>query len=208
MEEQINLLFTQWQKRNIEGSFCAQGAQALDLVLSMIPPLASVGFSGSQTLEEMGLIRALEARGQKVYNQMAPGLSPEQRMEVRRQSIQADYYLTSANAVSLRGELVFFSAWGHRTAGIAMARHVIVVCGINKITADLGQALARAREYATPLNCRRLEWNSACVKDGICRKEICLLPEFKRMCAQLFVIEAEMSLGRLKVVMVGESLGF
>jgi hypothetical protein len=110
--------------------------------------------------------------------------------------------------VSEKGELVFFSAYGNRTAGISYARNVIVVCGINKLTKDLEAALNRARQYATPLNCKRLNWNTPCFQDGICRKEICLFPEYKRMCCQILIIEAEVVADRLKVIFVGEDLGF
>jgi len=106
------------------------------------------------------------------------------------------------------GELVFFSGYGNRTAGISYAKNVVVVCGINKITPNLEEALKRAREYATPLNCQRLNWNSACLADGICRREICLFPEYKRMCCQVLIIEAEVTPERMRVILVGENLGF
>jgi len=197
-----------WQKRNILGNFYENKEQAQVEMLKIIPGSASVGISGSQTLEQLGIVKRLESRGNKVFNQYKAGISREENLELRRQSIQADYYLASANAISQKGELVFFSAYGNRTAGISFAKNVIIVCGINKLTPNLEEALKRAREYATPLNCKRLNWNSACVKDGICRKEICLFPENKRMCCQILIIEAEVTPDRLRVILVGENLGF
>jgi acyl-CoA hydrolase len=129
-------------------------------------------------------------------------------LELRRQGAQADYYLASANAISEKGELVFFSAYGNRTAGIAYAKNIIIVAGINKIVPTLEEAVKRAREYATPLNSKRLNWAAPCLADGICRKEICFAPEYKRMCCQILVIEAEVTLGRLRVILIGEKLGF
>jgi hypothetical protein len=104
--------------------------------------------------------------------------------------------------------MVFFSAYGHRTSGIANADNLIVACGLNKITPDLDAALKRSREYAAVLNCKRLDWKSACLKDGICHKDICLSPDYKKMCCQVLIIEGEINPERVKVIIVGETLGF
>ena len=208
MDEKIVNLIKNWQKRNILGIYCDSKVQAADKILEIITPSASVGISGSQTLEQLGIVKRLEARGNKVFNQYKAGISRDENLELRRQGAQADYYLASANAISLKGELVFYSGYGNRTAGISYAKNLIVVCGINKLTPNVDEALKRAREYATPLNCKRLNWSTPCFKDGICRKEICLFPEYKRMCCQVLIIEAEVTADRLKVVLVGEELGF
>jgi len=197
-----------WQKRNISGFYCQNKEQAAAKILELIPSNSSVGISGSQTLGQLGIVKQLEERGNKIFNQYKPGINRQESLELRNQGAQAEFYLASANALSEKGELVFFSAYGNRTAGIAQAAKVIIVCGINKITPDLNAALVRAREYATPLNCKRLNWNTPCFADGICRKEVCLFPEYKRMCCQVLIIEAEVNPQRLKVILVGEKLGF
>lgn len=208
MDTRINSLISNWQKRNIAGIYCGNKAEAADKILEIIPQGAGIGFSGSQTLEQVGVMARLDSRGNKVFNPYRAGISREESLELRRLGAQADFYLASANAVSLKGELVFFSGYGNRIAGISYAKKVIVVCGVNKLTADIEEAIKRAREYATPLNCKRLNWNTPCFKDGICRSQICLFPEYKRMCCQILIIEAEVTPDRLKVILVGESLGF
>ncbi len=208
MEQRIDHLIKNWQRRNITGLYCENKAQAADKILEIIPQTASIGISGSVTLDQLGIVKRLEGRGNQVFNQYKPGISREENLELRKKGSLADYYLTSANALSEKGELVFFSGYGNRPAGISYAKNVIVVCGINKITPNLEEAIKRAREYATPLNCKRLNWNTPCFKDGICRKEICLFPEYKRMCCQILIIEAEVTADRLKVILVGENLGF
>jgi L-lactate utilization protein LutB len=208
MDEKIENLLKNWQKHNIQGFYCADKNEAIDKILEIIPVSSSIGISGSQTLDQLGIVRRLETRGNKVFNQYKPDITREENLELRRRGAQADYYLASANAISQKGELVFFSGYGNRIAGISYAKNVIVVCGINKITPSLDEAVKRAREYATPLNCKRLNWNTPCFKDGICRKEICFFPEYKRMCCQILILEAEVMQNRLKVILVGESLGF
>ncbi|MBM3250220.1 MAG: lactate utilization protein [Candidatus Omnitrophica bacterium] len=208
MEAMFEELIRLWKKRNIAGFSCADRESARQKILEMIPQNATIGFSGSVTLDELGIIRELASRGNQVFNPYLESLSREEGLEVRRRATQADYYLASANAVSQKGELVFFSGLGNRTAGVAYAKNLIVVCGINKLTPDLDSALKRAREYATPLNCKRLKWNTPCLADGICRKEICLFPEYRRMCCQILILEADALPDRMKVLLVEESLGF
>ncbi len=196
------------KKRNINAVYCSNKEEASQRILEFIPQDASIGFSGSQTLNDIGIIKALKSRGNPVFDPYAEGISRGESLRIRRQATAADFYLASPNAVSRKGEMVFFSAYGNRISGISYAEKVILVCGVNKITATLEEALKRSREYATPLNCKRLNWESACFKDGICRKEICFAPEYKRMCCQILILEAEVNPERVKVVLVGESLGF
>ena len=208
MDKKIEGLLKNWQKRNIQGIYCENKEEAVSKILSLVPVSSSVGISGSVTLDQLVIIKALESRGNKVFNQYQQGLSREESLKLRREGSSADYYLTGVNAISQKGELVFFSTFGNRTAGISYAKNVIVVSGINKITPDITSALKRAREYATPLNCKRLNYNTPCFAQGLCQEDICLFPEYKRMCCQILIIEAEVTPDRLKVILVDESLGF
>ena len=208
MDKRAENLIKNWQKRNILGLYTQNKEEAANKILEIIPVSDTIGFSGSVTLEQLGIVKRLEARGNKAFNPYKASMHREESLELRRQGVSADYYLASPNAISEKGELVFFSAYGNRSAGISYARNVILVAGINKITPNIQEALKRAREYATPLNCKRLDWNTPCFKDGICRQEICLFPEYKRMCCQILIIEAEVTPDRLKVILLGENLGF
>lgn len=208
MDKKIADLFENLRKRNISGFYCDDNKQAADKILEIIPVSSSIGISGSLTLDQIAVVKRLSARGNKFFDQYKTGISREESLDLRRQGAQADYYLASANAISEAGELVFFSAYGNRTAGISYGKNVIVVCGTNKLVKDIDTALKRAREYAAPLNCKRLNWNSPCFKDGLCRKEICFPPDYKRMCCQILIIEGEVLPDRLRMVLVGEELGF
>ena len=208
MDRDIEGLIALWQKRNICGVYCNTQQDAREKILEFIPSEASIGFSGSVTLTQLGIIKQLETRGHKIYDPYKPGLSRDESLKVRKSGAQADYYLASPNAISQKGELVFLSAYNNRIVGISSASKVLIVSGINKITADLETAIKRAREVAAPLNSKRLNWNSPCFKDGICHNEICNFPEYKRMCCQLLIIEAEIVPDRLTVVLVGEDLGY
>jgi hypothetical protein len=204
----IQELLKNLERRNMEAFYCPTRDEAHKKILEYIPESSSVGFCGSQTLEQLEIIEMLQSRGNNVLNQYDPNLSRDESMRIRKLSIQADHYLCSANAVSMTGEMVFFSAYGHRIAGVAAANHVIVVCGINKIVETREAAVKRAREYATPLNVKRLHWDTACAKDGICHADICFPPDYNRMCCQVLVVEAEVDPERMTVILIGEPLGF
>lgn len=191
MDKKIKDLLSSWQKHNIEGFYCPERQEALTQIFKLIPVSASIGVSGSVTLEELKIAELLEQRGNTVFNQAKKGLSREESMECRRKGAQADFYLTSANALALSGEMVFLSAWGQRIAGIANAKNVLVICGTNKISDDLQSAIKRAREYVTPLNYKRLNWDPA-----------------RQMECQTLVIKGEAAPGRLKVILINEKLGF
>ncbi len=208
MDKKIEALIANWQKRNILGEYCANKEESVERVLEAIPADGRVGFSGSVTLDQLGIIRRLEERGNKVFNPYKNGISREESLTLRRQGAQAQFYLASANAISEKGELVFLSAYGNRASGISYAQHVIIVAGINKITVNLSEAIKRAREYVAPLNCKRLNFHTPCFADGVCRQDVCLFPEYNRMCCQTLIIEAEIAPGRLEVILVGENLGF
>lgn len=208
MEKRIADLIVNLKRRNIDGIYVDSKDEARERIKQLILKSATVGISGSKTLDELGIVALLGVSGYEVFNQYKPGISREQSLQMRNLGCLADYFLTSCNAISEGGEMVFFSGYGHRTSGIANADNVIVVCGLNKIVPNLGQALKRSREYATVLNCKRLDWKSACLADGLCHQDICLAPEYKRMCCQVLIIESEINPERIKVIIVGENLGF
>lgn len=201
-------LIANLNKRNIVGMYCEDKDAAHKKILEFVSESATVGFSGSQTLEQLEVIEMLESRGNLIYNQYDPQLSRDESMKIRKQGTMADFYLTSANAVSRQGELFFLTAYGHRSAGIADAKNVIVVIGRNKIAETAAAAMERARKVATPKNCQRLKWDTPCAVDGVCRSDVCFAPQYVRMCCQWLIIESEMNPDRLTVLIVGEDLGF
>jgi len=207
MDNRLTHLISRWQKRNISGFVCPDKKRAQELLLRLIPQSASVGVSGSQTLQQLEVIETLGARGNRVFDP-AKAKDKEESLRTRRQGTQADYYLASPNAIAETGELVFFSAYGNRIAGVTYADKAVIIAGINKLAPTLEEALKRARELATPLNCKRLQWNTPCLADGKCKQEICSYPDYKRMCCQVLIVEAEALENRMSVILVEEGLGF
>jgi acyl-CoA hydrolase len=208
MNARVQELLDNLKRRNMEALYCQNGDEVHARIMERIPESATVGFCGSQTLEQLEIVEMLQSRGNNVLNQYDPQLSRDESMRIRKLSIQADCYLCSANAVSMAGELVFLSAYGHRIAGITAANRVIVVVGSNKVVATREAAIKRAREVAAPINVKRLHWDTPCAKDGICHEDICFSPDYIRMCCQMLVLESEVDPERMTVIIAKEELGF
>jgi len=196
-------------KRNgMQASFCDSSDEAKRIVLDMIPEKATVGMAGSVTLKQVGITDELVRGKWTVYNQYLPQLTKEESLKIRKQGTLADYFLSGTNAVTLNGELVNLSGMGNKTAGLAYAKKVIIVAGVNKIVKDVHQGINRARDLAAPMNAKRLNFKTPCRETGLCDYPACRPPDYNRMCNQLLIIEGETEKGRITVFLVGEELGF
>ncbi|MBI5159688.1 lactate utilization protein [Candidatus Micrarchaeota archaeon] len=208
----VEKLSCAFEKRQIEFFFCANKAEANAKIFSLIEGNSSVGWSGSQTLVELGVLDGLrESAGEKklVVFDRDNALNSVERARLSREGANADYFLASANAVVEDGRLLVASAFGNRIAGVAFAKKkTIVVVGRNKLVRSLDDAFKRLRSVATPLNCKRLNWDNTPCFSGKCNEEKCCAPEFKRMCGQVLITEFECVKGRMAVILVDEELGF
>lgn len=131
-------------------------------------------------------------------------LSPEARLERLRQSLLVDLYITGTNAVTEAGQLVNLDMIGNRVGGIAFGpKYVVVLVGRNKIVPDLDAAMRRVRNYAAPLNARRLGQTTPCSKTSYCQD--CKSPD--RICNVWTITEKSYPKHRVKVVLINEDLG-
>ncbi len=66
-------------------------------------------------------------------------------------------FLSSTNAVTMKGTLINIDGFGNRVASMMFGpQTTIIVCGYNKIVDDVDQGLARIWNYAGPINYKRL----------------------------------------------------
>jgi hypothetical protein len=145
------------ERNGFEVEYYPTAEEALAGVLGMVPDGAKVGFGGSVTLREMGLVEALEKRDVELADHWvarAAGASNEEVMAVRRAQVNSDVFITSTNAVTETGELVNIDGTGQRVAGMIFGpKRVIVVAGVNKVTGDPDE-----REEASPEDAVRGDW--------------------------------------------------
>jgi hypothetical protein len=193
------------QKHGFATIYSPNRSEAKEEVLKLIPESASIGLGGSMTLREMGLPQHLVEHGHTTFDHWKPELAPDQVMEARRAQLTCDVFLTSANAITLGGEIVSTDGIGNRVSAMTFGpRKVIIVAGANKIVKDLPSALRRAKEIAAPLSLRETGLPIPCVQTGVCAD--CDSP--LRMCRATVILERKPLNTETTVVIVGEELGF
>ena len=191
------------KKRGFEAYYVSTAEEAREKALEIIPENSVVSWGGSITIDGIGLKQAVIDRGCKVINR-DEAESPEERVELMRKALTCDVFLMSANAISEDGQLVNIDGNGNRVAALCYGpKEVIVVAGMNKVAGNLEEAYARARKFAAPVNAQRFNLATPCGKTGLCAD--CLSPEC--ICSQI-VVTRRSSGGRIKVILVGEELGF
>ena len=191
-------------KRNMEGYYCATKEEALAKALELIPETDVVAWGGSVTIDEIGLLAAVKARNPVIDRDTAATM--EEKVELMRKGLTCDTFLMSTNAMSEDGILVNIDGNGNRVASLIFGpKQVVIIAGVNKIAKDLDSAIARVRSNAAPINAQRFAGISTpCAKTGVCSN--CNAHDC--MCCQVVVTRHSRQAGRIKIILVGENLGF
>jgi hypothetical protein len=173
----------------------ATAAEAKEIVLALIPEGAQVHHGASQSLEESGIIDAVNTSGR--YEHVRPKLMGMDRKtqgdEIRRLGAAPDVMLGSVHAVTETGSLITASMGGSQLGPYASgAGRVILVVGTQKIVSDLEEGLRRIDEYAYPLEDARAQ----------------LAYGIRSAVNKVLIINREVVPGRITVVFVDEVLGF
>ena len=189
-------------KRGFEAYYVSTAEEAKAKALELIPEGSVVSWGGSVTVDAIGLKEAVIEKFSVINRDAAA--TPEERMALMRQALTSDVFLMSSNAITEDGQLVNIDGNGNRVAALCFGpKEVIVVAGMNKVVCSLDDAWERARNYAAPVNAQRFDLSTPCGKTGMCAD--CKNPS--SICAH-FVITRMGKNGRIKVILVGEELGF
>ena len=198
------ILVKNLKNRHFDAYYCSTKEEALQMALSLIPQGNSVGWGGSMTCQQIGLLDAVRAGEYRVFDRDTCKTA-EEREELMRQTLLCDTFLTSANAISLDGQMVNIDGNGNRVAAIVYGpKQVIVVAGMNKVEDSLDAAINRARTVAAPMNQMRFGHPNPCTATGSCadcKSETCI-------CNHILVTRHCRPVGKIKFVLVGEDLGF
>ncbi len=182
--------------RGIEVAVVNSRQDALGAIKQIIPSGASVMNGSSTTLKEIGFIDFLKSTQhswENLHDEIMGETDPEKQAKLRRQSVTADYFLASVNAIAETGELVAVGASGSRVGAFPFAAgKLILVSGVNKIVPTLKDAMQRIREYVYPLENERAK--KAYGMESTIGKWV--------------IIEREIMPGRITLILVKEKLGF
>ena len=199
-----NTIIKNMAKKNLEGYYCATSAEAVEKALSLMPEGSSVTWGGSMTLTECGLMDALKTANYEIIDRDT-AKTPEEARAMYGKQVMADYFLMSTNAITMDGELVNIDGRSNRVSCLCWGPQiVIIIAGMNKVALDVESALKRVRNFAAPPNAVRLNKNTPCAQTGKCAD--CYSPDC--ICSQIVITRRSSTPNRIKVILVGEELGY
>ena len=134
---------------------------------------------------------------------------PAEKRQLMRKGLLADTFIAGVNGISRDGWLVNIdgtgNGTGNRVAAITFGpENVILVAGVNKIENTVTEAMDRARNVAAPLNVKRLNIPNPCLKAGKCMD----CKSATTICAHFVEHRFCKPAGRIKVILIGEKLGY
>lgn len=192
-------------KNNMQAYYVETKEQVIDKIKELTKEGDTVTCGGSQTLFEAGVIEHLRSGRYNYLDRYEPGLSSEQITEIFRKAFSADVYICSSNAVTEKGELYNVDGSSNRVSAMVFGpKSVIVVAGLNKIVKNLDEAVQRVRNVAAPMNAVRLHRNTPCVHTGSCMD----CSSESRICCNYVTMARQIIKDRVKVIIVGEELGY
>ena len=199
-----NTIIKNLEKRNCEGYYCATSAEAVEKALSLMPEGSSITWGGSMSVIECGLMAAVKNGKYEIIDRDT-AKTPEEVREMFARQVMADYYLMSTNAITIDGELVNIDGRANRVACLCWGpQNVIIIAGMNKVVSTVEEGVTRTRNFAAPPNTVRLNKNTPCAQTGKCGD--CYSPEC--ICSQIVVTRRSGVPKRIKVILVGEELGY
>ena len=192
------------ERRNMEGYYFETVEEAVEKAMSMIKEEDTVGWGGSTTIDQTGIKKLLEEKNITVYDRDKE-TDPKEKVKMMKKALTSDVFLTSANAITMDGELLNIDGNGNRVAAFCYGPDsVIVIAGMNKIVTDLDVALKKVRLDATVPNTFRTNSKTPCHFTGKCTE--CTMND--TLCGQILVTRFCKPQNKIKVILVGQSLGF
>lgn len=201
------------QRNNMQAQYVPCKEEAAARVAALLRPGDTVAVGGSATLEQTGVLALLRSGAYCFIDRYEQGLTETQREERLRAAFDADAFLCSANAITKSGEIYQVDGLSNRIAPLVYGPgSVVIVAGVNKLVQDLEQAAERVRTVAAPAIVKKWGRDAPCARLGrcvACGKEMgagCMCDA--RRCCNFLVLGRQRVPGRIKVLLVGEPLGF
>ena len=230
-------------KRHVEASLVSEKEEVYSYISKFIeerPYINSIAFSDGATLYQLELfnwvrktypdkdinqpLQRSRTGHYAVYGENPPGPTnfPFEEWKERtdkwqencRRSLTADLLIISANAITMKGEVVSIDGLGNRVSGMLFGpKHVICIVGRNKIYPDSDTALTMIHHRVVPLTyLRHINKHHAsfqdvpCVKLGQC---VNCMHEYSS-CRDVVVMRGQIKQhkDRFHLLMVNQDLGF
>ena len=194
------------ESRNMEAYYVKTKEEAVKKALELIPKGSTINMGGSASVRECGLIDAV-CSDDYVFYDRDKAATVEERHEIALKAFTSDWFLGSVNAMSEDGVFINIDGNANRVAAYAFGpKNVLLIVGMNKVVNDVEDGIKRVRNFASPPNTLRLGLKTPCSMTGRCGDcygDTCI-------CSQIVVTRRQSAAmrGRIKIILVGESLGY
>lgn len=203
-ENLANQLIPNLRKRHFEAHYCPTEVNVLEKVLSYLTDDSTIAWGGSESLKDIGLMSFLKNSHYHLFDRDL-AKTPEEKQKQYTQAVNADFFFMSTNAITLDGQLVNIDGTGNRLSCLLYGpKNVIIIASMNKVVKDLDSALERVKFIACPQNAIRLNRDTPCAKTGFCTD--CVSPDC--ICANTVITRLSIIPNRIKIILVGEKIGY
>lgn len=215
MMKRINKTMERLQAHNMAAYYVETKEEVVPLLKTLMKEGETVTHGGSETLKNCGVTELLNS-GAYNYIDRSKAQTPEEINKAYREAYFADTYLGSANAVTEGGLLYNVDGNSNRVSAYLYGpKQVILICGYNKIVKDLDEATYRVKAIASPNNTKRLGCDTYCASAGEClsvgtdASYMCDGCRSEgRICCNYVISAKQRHKDRIKVIFVGEKLGY
>lgn len=205
IEKQVERTIKNLDSRNMEGYYINNIDQLFQKLKELIPQKSIVGVGDSMTLFETGVIDFLRGGNFNFLDKYQDKPTSDEKREIYIKNFSADTFICSTNAITESGELYNIDGNGSRVAPMIYGpKQVILIAGINKIVKNIEEAERRVRSYVAPIDAKRLNKDTPCTKIGYCVD----CKSSNRICNDFVVIRGQFIKGRIKILILGENLGY
>lgn len=214
--EKINKTIENLKSNNMQAYYCETSEDVCKKVEELINDGDIISNGGSVTLKQTGVEDLIKNGRYNYLDRSAPNLTREEVQDIYRKAFSCDVYFSSANAITENGQLYNVDGNSNRVSAILFGpKSVIIIAGYNKIVKNIDEAILRVKTCAAPPNTIRLNLDTYCSKTGKCvslnkeDSELCDGCKSKtRICCNYVVSGYQRHKDRIKVIIVGEELGY
>lgn len=204
-EQKILRTIDALKENNINGYFISSKEELISKIEEIVPSGSKVGYGGSMTLSESGVMNHLRSGKYDLLDRDKDGLTKEEVTDIYKSAFTADAYFSSSNAITESGELYNVDGNGNRVAAMIYGpEKVIIIVGINKVVKDVKAAIDRNRQVCAPINAKRLNRQTPCAKVGYCMD--CKSKE--KVCREYTLIRSQNRNDRMYVMFMNEDFGY
>lgn len=204
-EQKILRTIKSLEANNMNGYLVKDEKELISKIEEIVEKDSMVCCGGSMSLFETGVIDHLRSGRYEFLDRYKEGLTQEEIVKIYKSAFFCDAYFSSSNAVTEEGELYNVDGNGNRVAAMLYGpEKVILVCGVNKIVANIDEAISRNKRVSAPINAKRLNRATPCTKTGVCMN--CNSKE--RICNEYTVIRKQGRKDRIHVIFLNKEIGY